>query len=126
MLFEGFEDRRIQTAEAEIAVKVGGSGTGLLLLHGYPQTHMMWHAIAPALAEHFTVVTADLRGYGESVGPTGVDAMTFRAMAADQVALMQHLGFERFHLVGHDRGGRTACARAARRGRLASCRTMQC
>ncbi len=111
MLFEGFEDRRIQTAEAEIAVKVGGSGTGLLLLHGYPQTHMMWHAIAPALAEHFTVVTADLRGYGDSTKvASGSDhsAYSKRAMASDQAAVMTELGFEQFALCGHDRGARVS------------------
>lgn len=85
-----------------------GSGPPLLLLHGFPQTHAMWHAVAPQLAEQFTVVTPDLRGYGASSKPEGTAPYAFRHMAADQVALMRHLGFERFHVAGHDRGGRVA------------------
>ena len=111
MLFDGFDQRRIETPETEIALKVGGSGPGLLLLHGYPQTHMMWHAVAPALAEHFTVVVPDLRGYGDSGKPeTQPDHSSYskRASAGDQVAVMQALGFDRFRLAGHDRGGRVA------------------
>jgi len=83
----------------------------LLLLHGYPQTHAMWHRIAPRLAEHFTVVAADLRGYGDSSKPPGeVDHRGYskRAMAQDQIELMRALGFARFRLAGHDRGGRVA------------------
>lgn len=91
-----------------IAYDISGSGPAVLLLHGFPQTRAMWHAIGPALAEQFTVVTADLRGYGDSGKPALSEDMSFRAMARDQVALMRHLGFEQFHLVGHDRGGRTA------------------
>ncbi|MEL6807766.1 MAG: alpha/beta hydrolase [Pseudomonadota bacterium] len=91
-----------------IAYDVTGSGPPVLLLHGFPQTRAMWHAIAPALAEQFTVVTADLRGYGDSGKPALSKDMSFRAMARDQVALMRHLGFAQFHLVGHDRGARTA------------------
>ncbi len=91
-----------------IAYDQHGSGTPVLLLHGFPQTRAMWHAIAPALAKDFTVITSDLRGYGASSKPGAMEEMSFRAMAADQVALMHHLGFDRFHLVGHDRGGRTA------------------
>lgn len=91
-----------------IAYDQQGSGPPVLLLHGFPQTRAMWHAIAPVLAQEFTVVTADLRGYGDSTKPPALEDMSFRAMACDQLALMQHLGFERFHLVGHDRGGRTA------------------
>jgi haloacetate dehalogenase len=93
---------------AEIAYRRMGNGPPLLLLHGFPQTHAMWHATAPLLAERFTVITADLRGYGDSEAPEGAAEYSFREMAADQAALMQALGFDRFHLVGHDRGARTA------------------
>lgn len=91
-----------------IAYDITGSGPAVLLLHGFPQNRAMWHAIAPRLARDFTVITADLRGYGNSSKPASMAEMSFRAMAGDQVALMAHVGFERFHLVGHDRGGRTA------------------
>lgn len=91
-----------------IAHDVQGDGPPVLLLHGFPQNRAMWHAIAPQLAQHFTVVTADLRGYGASTKPAQMEDMSFRHMAADQRALMQHLGFDHFHLVGHDRGARTA------------------
>ncbi|WP_147104356.1 alpha/beta fold hydrolase [Tateyamaria sp. syn59] len=91
-----------------IAYDVAGDGPPVLLLHGFPQTRMMWHAIAPTLAHNFTVVTADLRGYGASTKPAQMEDMSFRHMAADQRALMAYLGFDQFHLVGHDRGGRTA------------------
>lgn len=91
-----------------IAYDVVGDGPPVLLLHGFPQTRAMWHAIAPHLAQHFTVVTADLRGYGASTKPANMEDMSFRPMATDQRALMRHLGFDRFHLVGHDRGARTA------------------
>ncbi len=108
-MFDGFELHRVETGEATIRARIGGSGPGLLLLHGNPQTHLMWHRIAPALAEHFTVVAADLRGYGESSKPpTDAEHEPYskRAMARDQVAVMRHFGFERFALCGHDRGGR--------------------
>ncbi len=91
-----------------IAYEMTGNGPPLLLLHGFPQTRAMWRNVVPLLAEHFTVVTADLRGYGESSKPQGVAAYSFRHMAADQRALMAYLEFDQFHLVGHDRGGRTA------------------
>ena len=90
---------------------MGGHGPPLLLLHGHPQTHMMWHKIAPRLAQDFTVVAADLRGYGDSSKPpTAPDHAPYskRAMARDQVAVMEQLGFERFFVAGHDRGGRCA------------------
>ncbi|MBL8328117.1 MAG: alpha/beta hydrolase [Rubrivivax sp.] len=89
----------------------GGAGEPVLLLHGYPQTHVCWHAIAPQLAREYTVVCADLRGYGASSKPAGApDHANYskRAMAKDLVDLMSALGHERFHLVGHDRGGRVA------------------
>ena len=111
MLFEGFELTRIDTGEAEIRVRHGGTGPPLLLLHGHPQTHVMWHAVAPKLAEAFTVVAADLRGYGESSKPpTKPDHEPYskRAMARDQVEVMRRLGFDRFSVAGHDRGGRCA------------------
>ncbi len=88
---------------------IGGSGPPLLLLHGYPQTHAMWHALAPTLTEHFTVVAADLRGYGDSAKPADDPTHTTyskRAMAADMVNLMTQFGFTRFFVVGHDRGAR--------------------
>jgi haloacetate dehalogenase len=110
-LFPGFAPRRVATSGAEIHCEVGGRGPPLLMLHGYPQTHAMWHRIAPALARKFTVVCADLRGYGDSSKPDGGPGhvgYSKRAMAADQVELMHELGFMRFKLVGHDRGARVA------------------
>ena len=95
-LFPGFEPRRIATSGAEIHCVVGGSGPPLLLLHGYPQTHAMWHRVAPRLAERFTVVCSDLRGYGDSAKPDGGAGhvnYSKRAMAADQVEVMRALGF---------------------------------
>lgn len=94
-----------------IRAAISGEGPPLLLLHGHPQTHVTWRKIAPRLAERFTVVCADLRGYGDSSKPAGGEGhanYAKRAMAADQVALMRALGHERFRLVGHDRGGRVA------------------
>jgi haloacetate dehalogenase len=110
-LFAGFSDRLIETRHATIRTRVAGNGPPLLLLHGYPQTHMIWHRIADDLATHFTVVATDLRGYGgSSKPPGGADHFGYskRAMAADQVEVMAALGFERFQVVGHDRGGRVA------------------
>ncbi|MFZ5963860.1 alpha/beta fold hydrolase [Thalassococcus sp. BH17M4-6] len=91
-----------------ICYGIAGSGPPLLMLHGFPQTRAMWMRIAPMLARDFTVVTADLRGYGDSSKPQTMPDMSFRVMAQDMKALMQQLGFERFHLAGHDRGARTA------------------
>jgi haloacetate dehalogenase len=110
-VFEGFERERIQTSETEIELVRWGEGPPVLLLHGYPQTHAMWHLLAPRLAEDFTVVAADLRGYGDSSKPFGEeDHSTYskRAMAGDQAAVMESLGFDSFAVVGHDRGGRVA------------------
>jgi haloacetate dehalogenase len=108
-MFEGFAPRRIATSETEIQARIGGSGPPLLLLHGYPQTHAMWHRVAPRLAETHTVVCADLRGYGDSGKPASDPEHTpyaKRAMARDMVEVMAALGFERFMVAGHDRGGR--------------------
>jgi haloacetate dehalogenase len=110
-MFEGFSIDFVDTGEATIRARIGGSGPPLLLLHGNPQTHVMWHKIAPGLAEHFTVVAADLRGYGESSKPTTApdhEPYSKRAMARDMVVLMRHFGFEKFAVAGHDRGGRVA------------------
>lgn len=110
-MFEGFRAETVQTGEVEIACLTRGDGPPVLLLHGFPQTKAMWARVAPSLAERHRVIVADLRGYGDSGKPHGPDdaeAYAFRAMAADQVALMAALGHERFHLIGHDRGGRTA------------------
>lgn len=110
-MFEGFRQIRVDTGEVAINAVVGGKGQPLLLLHGYPQTHVMWHKIAPRLAEHFTVVAADLRGYGDSSKPEGApDHCNYskRTLARDQIELMRQLGFEKFFLAGHDRGARVA------------------
>ena len=110
-LFPGFTAHRVATAGAEIHCVVGGEGPPLLLLHGYPQTHAMWHRIAPRLAERFTVVCPDLRGYGDSAKPEGGPQhvnYSKRAMARDQAEVMTALGFDRFDLIGHDRGARVA------------------
>lgn len=101
--------QRVPTGTTEIAVRRLGAGPPLLLLHGYPQTHMLWHRIAPALAERFTLVCADLRGYGDSGKPSADathSAYSKRAMAQDMVEVMAALGYDRFMVAGHDRGGR--------------------
>jgi haloacetate dehalogenase len=96
---------RVDVDGVDLAVTVTGDGPPVLLLHGYPQTRAMWHAVAPALAEGHTLVAPDLRGYGDSSKPVG-DRYDKRAMAADQLGVMEALGFDRFAVVGHDRGGR--------------------
>ncbi len=109
VLFENFTRREIATSGARIVTVHGGSGPPLLLMHGNPFTHASWHKFAPRLAEEFTVVCTDLRGYGDSEKPPGGDdhaAYSFRAMAQDQVEGMAALGFDRFMAAGHDRGGR--------------------
>ncbi|MCY7307620.1 MAG: alpha/beta hydrolase [Rhodoferax sp.] len=110
-MFEGFERRDITVGDIRIRCVRGGQGDPVLLLHGYPQTHAEWARLAPLLTTRRTVVCADLRGYGDSSKPPGAadhSNYSFRAMAADQVAVMKELGYERFHVVGHDRGGRVS------------------
>jgi haloacetate dehalogenase len=124
-VFEGFEERFVDVAaDVRIHCVTAGSGPPVLLLHGYPQTLAVWAGVAPVLAERFTVVCADLRGYGDSSKPPGVadsSNYSFRVMAGDQVTLMHRLGFDRFHLVGHDRGARCGHRLALDQpGRLAS------
>jgi haloacetate dehalogenase len=104
-----FRQMTVRAAGVRINTLVGGSGSPVLLLHGYPQTHIMWHHVAPLLAEHHTVVLTDLRGYGDSGKPSGGtnhESYAKRAMAWDQVLVMRELGFTEFAVVGHDRGGR--------------------
>ena len=110
-MFEDFERKRLAASDPEINLVVGGHGPPLLLLHGFPQTHVCWHKVAPLLAEHFTIVATDLRGYGDSGKPvTDSEHLAYskRAMAQDQVEVMATLGFDRFRVAGHDRGGRVA------------------
>ena len=110
-LFPGFAVHAVKTAGATIHALVGGAGPPLLLLHGHPETHAMWHKIAPELARRYTVVLPDLRGYGDSGKPPGGEGhinYSFRALARDQVELMAHFGHATFFLAGHDRGGRVA------------------
>ncbi len=110
-MMDDFTPAEIQTAETSIFVRTKGSGPPILFLHGFPQTHLMWHGIAPLLAHHFTVVCADLRGYGRSGCPPSThDHAPYakRAMAQDMVDMMEQLGFASFSVVGHDRGGRVA------------------
>lgn len=110
-LFEGFRLLDVATSGTTIRLRTGGSGPPLLLLHGYPQTHALWHKVAPRLARRFTVVAADLRGYGDSGKPeTTEDHAPYskRAMALDMAQMMTALGHERFFVCGHDRGGRVA------------------
>jgi haloacetate dehalogenase len=115
-LFPGFASHRIDVHGIGVACVVGGSGPPLLLLHGHPQTHSIWHKVAPRLAQQYTVVAPDLRGYGDTSRPPADDdhaAYSKRAMAADQVGLMRRLGFDTFDLLAHDRGARVAHRLAA-------------
>ena len=108
-MFEGFTRTEIKTSGARIVTVHGGSGPPLLLMHGNPFSHVSWHKVAPRLADEFTVVATDLRGYGDSEKPPGGEdhsGYSFRAMAQDQVEVMAALGFERFYAAGHDRGAR--------------------
>jgi haloacetate dehalogenase len=109
MIFDGFEERTVDVGDARIHLVHGGEGPPLLLLHGFPQTHAMWHAVAPRLARRFHVVCPDLRGYGASSKPPSAPdhgSYAKRAMAADMVAVMEALGHDRFAVAGHDRGAR--------------------
>jgi len=109
--FPGFKSDTWEGSGAAIHYVTGGSGSPVLLLHGYPQNHLMWRKVAPELAKSFTIVVADLRGYGDSSKPVGGgdhSAYSKRTMAQDQVELMLRLGFSKFAVVGHDRGGRVA------------------
>ncbi len=126
-LFPGFSTRRFKTDGAEIFARTGGSGPPLLMLHGYPQTHVCWHKVATELARHFTLVIPDLRGYGDSTGPkTDAEHLAYskRAMGNDFVAVMDALGHKRFGVLCHDRGARVgyrmALDHAARVERLAT------
>ena len=108
-MFAGFDRRTIAVSGADINVAIGGAGPPVLLLHGYPQDLSVWDRVAVGLADHCTVVAADLRGYGQSSIPDDGDGhagYSFRAMAADQLEVMAALGHTRFALVGHDRGAR--------------------
>ena len=108
-MFEGFSQKRIKTSGAEINLVTGGTGAPMLLIHGYPQNHVIWHKVAPRLAQQFTLVIPDLRGYGDSSKPpTDTEHMPYskRAMALDMAEVMTALGHDRFDVVGHDRGAR--------------------
>ena len=113
LLSPSFRTARIATSGAQIHLEHsdGAGKPPLLLLHGYPETHAMWHKVAPSLAEHFHVVCPDLRGYGDSAKPPSDDdhaPYSKRAMAQDMVEVMEALGYRRFALAGHDRGARVA------------------
>lgn len=110
-MFDGFTRQQIRTQETIVNLVQGGSGSPILLLHGYPQTHACWHRVAPLLAERFTVICPDLRGCGHSAKPPSDPdhfAYSKRVIAQDQVEVMQRLGFRKFAVVGHDRGARVA------------------
>ena len=112
-MYEGFKRFEIQTTDPEVKIvgRAGGKGPAVLLLHGNPLTHVHWHLVAPRLAQDFTVVAADLRGYGDSGKPRGREDhsnYSFRRMAQDQVDVMAHLGLKEFCVAGHDRGARVA------------------
>jgi haloacetate dehalogenase len=115
-MFEGFAASGVPGAAGALHTLRGGQGAPLLLIHGHPQTHVMWHRVANELARHFTVILMDLRGYGDSARP-GADALHLtyskRAMALDAMAVMRHHGFERFQVLAHDRGARVAHRLAA-------------
>src|SRR5262245_37668510 len=111
IFFPGFEQRRVNVGGVNINVRVGGKGEPLLLLHGYPQTHLAWHKVAPGLARHFTVVCPDLKGYGDSDAPSpAADSTNYskRVMGEEMLGLMHVLGHQKFAVVGHDRGARIA------------------
>jgi haloacetate dehalogenase len=110
-MLEGFDAIEIETGETRIFLRRGGAGPPVLLLHGFPETHLMWRHVAPLLARELTVICADLRGYGASGTPAAASdhaPYAKRAMARDMVTVMAHLGYDRFSVAGHDRGGRVA------------------
>ncbi|HEV8563360.1 MAG TPA: alpha/beta fold hydrolase [Actinomycetota bacterium] len=110
-MFDGFEEFDITTTGTTIHGRRGGEGPPVLLLHGIPETHLMWHRVAPQLAERFTVVATDLRGFGDSGTPPSApdhEPYSMREIAHDQVEIMNTLGFDQFSVVGHDRGARCA------------------
>jgi haloacetate dehalogenase len=110
-LFPGFAQTEVRTSGATIPVVHKGDGPPVLLLHGYPESHVTWHKVAPRLAERFSVYVPDLRGYGDSSHPSDGDRhinYSFRAMALDQVETMRHFGHEQFLVGAHDRGARVA------------------
>ncbi|GHA87687.1 alpha/beta fold hydrolase [Modicisalibacter luteus] len=110
-MFDAFIQQNIDVNGIRLNLRIGGSGPALLLLHGHPQTHVMWHKVADELAQHFTVVVADLRGYGDSDKPSASrhhEAYSKRVMAADMVSLMSALGHKQFSVLAHDRGARVA------------------
>ncbi|MCZ0736398.1 alpha/beta fold hydrolase [Phreatobacter sp. AB_2022a] len=123
--FPNFRPFELDVGEARIAGVIGGEGPPVLLLHGYPETSLAWRHIAPVLAQYHTVVATDLRGYGDSVGPVGAspEAYSKRVMAQDQIAVMAHLGFKRFAVVGHDRGARVGYRMALDAPHAVSCFT---
>jgi len=109
--FPGFRQRTIETSDTSIHVVTGGEGPPLLLLHGFPQTHILWRKVAPVLARSHTLVMPDLRGYGDSgKPPAGENHINYskRSMARDQVEVMDRLGFRQFAVISHDRGSRVA------------------
>ena len=110
-MFKGFKSKYVKVKKGKVFCKVKGDGPPLLLLHGYPQTHLMWHKTAPELSKYFTIVAADLRGYGDSFvlkKDKKHKNYSKREMAKDMVQLMEKLGFKKFFVAGHDRGGRVA------------------
>ena len=123
-LFPNTREHRFRIDGVDIFARIGGAGPPLLLIHGFPQTHAMWHRVAPELMQHFTCVMPDLRGYGYSSCPendTGNSAYSKRAMARDLIGLMHGLGHQRFAMVGHDRGGRVAYRMALGHPAAVSC-----
>src|ERR1700761_6765278 len=111
MTWKEFDDIDVATADSSVFLRRGGSGPPLLLLHGFPQTHLMWRTVAPLLVDRFTVICADLPGYGRSGCPASPDdhsRYSKRSMARDLVEVMRQLGWSRFSVAGHDRGGRVA------------------
>jgi haloacetate dehalogenase len=111
VLFDGFTSATVDVGGTTIFIRRKGTGPPLLLLHGFPETHLMWHRVAPMLSPQFTVICADLRGYGLSGKPASVPGHTSyskSAMALDMVRMMEEQGFSRFSIAGHDRGGRVA------------------